>query len=93
MCDGPGRCVAREHTALSDVSVGAYVRVIGRRELEAALGAANPVLRPEPAQFAHAGRSARVIAVHFDRERNPRYRLEGLPGFWREIWLRPPTLR
>ncbi len=78
---------------MSDVSVGAYIRVIGRLELEATLGAPDPANRPEPQQFAYADRTARVMAVHFDRERSPSYRLEGLPGFWREAWLRPLTLR
>jgi hypothetical protein len=77
---------------LSEVSVGAYVRVVGRRELEAELGAASPELRPEPQQFAYADRIARVVGVLLDRERDPRYRLEGLPGLWREAWLRPVAL-
>jgi hypothetical protein len=81
--------VVKGRTALSDVCLGAYIRVIGRQELEAALGAANPMLRPEPQQFAYADQAARVIGVRFDRERNPGYRLEGMPGFWSEAWLRP----
>ncbi len=80
---------SRERTALSDVSLGTLVRVVGRRELEAALSAPTPGLRPEPAQFSYADRVARVMGVRFDRERNPLYRLKGLPGLWREAWLRP----
>ena len=79
---------SREHTALSDVSLGSLVRVVGRRELEAALSAPTPDHRPEPAQFAYADRVARVMGVRFDRERNPLYQLKGMPGLWREAWLR-----
>ncbi len=83
---------ARRQPALSDVSLGTLVRVVGRRELEAALGAPTPDHRPEPAQFAYANRVARVMGVRFDREPNPLYRLEGLPGLWSEAWLRPVYL-
>ena len=83
---------SRERTVLSDVSLGTLVRVVARRELEAALGAPTPGLRPEPAQFAYADRVARVMGIRFDRERNPLYQLRGLPGLWRDAWLRPVYL-
>ena len=83
---------SRERTVLSDVSLGTLVRVVARRELEAALGAPTPGLRPEPAQFAYTDRAARVMGVYLDRERNPLYSLEGLPGLWSEAWLRPVYL-
>jgi len=70
------------------IAVGSTVRVVERPELEAFLRSPDPGNRPEPGQFAGAGRSARVLSASL-RTGEPLYVLQDLPGVWREAWLRP----
>ena len=71
------------------IPVGSTVRVVERQKLKAYLRSPDPRERPEPEQFACAGRVARVAGVRLDTGRPPLHVLEGLPGLWREAWLRP----
>lgn len=70
-------------------AVGTRVGIVGRDILEASLRAAPDAPRPLPSQLRHGGGSARVEGVRIDAARQPRYRLEGLPGEWLREWLRP----
>ena len=70
------------------ITVGSAVKVAERPELEAFLRSPDPRQRPEPEQFAAAGRIARVVGVRLGTL-EPLYVLQDLPGFWREAWLRP----
>jgi hypothetical protein len=69
------------------IAVGSRVEVVERPALEAALFAGDSRQRPEPAQFEGAGRRAQVVSVRL-AGREPLYALAGLPGWWREDWLR-----
>jgi hypothetical protein len=73
---------------VSRIAVGSRVRVLDRPELEAWLGSPDASERPEPAQFAEAGRRKRVVGVRLDAG-EPLYLLADAPGVWREDWLRP----
>lgn len=69
------------------IHVGRSLRVAARPVLEAALrGPADG--RPRPEQMCCAGRHARVVGIVREADETL-YRLEGLPGLWREDWLAP----
>lgn len=74
---------------MQGITVGSNVKVAERAELEAHLRSPDPRERPEPGQFPCAGRVARVVGVRLGAARHPLYVLQGLPGLWREDWLRP----
>jgi hypothetical protein len=77
-----------EERAVGKIAVGSFVAVIERPELEGFLRSADARAQPAPAQFAGAGRHARVVGVRLDGA-EPLYALRDLPGLWREAWLRP----
>jgi cellulose biosynthesis protein BcsQ len=72
------------------IPIGSLVRIADREVLEQALrgSAAHP---PEPAQFAHAGATARAVRVLVGADGERLYGLDRCPGLWRESWLRPLT--
>jgi hypothetical protein len=69
------------------IAVGSQVRILERPELEVFLFSPDPRERPAPEQFEGAGRRTRVVGVHLATG-EPLYALRGLPGRWREDWLR-----
>lgn len=72
------------------IPVGSLVRITDRQALEEALrgSTAHP---PEPAQFLHAGATARAVQLLVGADGKWLYGLDRCPGLWRESWLRPLT--
>ncbi len=66
------------------MGVGSKVQVVGRAVLARALTGDE---RPEPGQFAFAGRRSRIVHVRRAPDGTLRYGLEGAPGLWRAEWL------
>ena len=86
---GEARVGPREEHGVQGIAVGSNVRVVERGELEAFLRSPDARERPEPEQCGCTGRGARVVGVRLGASRDPLYVLQGLPGLWREAWLRP----
>jgi hypothetical protein len=72
------------------IPVGSLVRIADREALEQALREYT-AHSPEPAQFLHAGATARAVQVLVGTDGERLYGLDRYPGLWKQSWLRPLT--